>query len=143
MARNILVFNTITNTPSKVENFQGNTWGELKRHLSGYDKSMVAMIKENKTNLEHDGAELPVGIGKDSRGNPNGSDFTLFLMAGKVKSGNYDLTIIKSEILSEMTDIINEKFKMLDKLFEERINSLESSDEELENLAKEAQALQS
>lgn len=143
MARNILVFNTITNTPSKIENFQGNTWGELKQALSGYDKSMVAMIKENKTNLEHDGAELPVGIGKDSRGNANGSDFTLFLMAGKVKSGNTDLITLKAELISEINDIISEKFKLLDELFAEKVKSLDLSDSETEQLAKEAQSLQS
>jgi uncharacterized protein YfkK (UPF0435 family) len=144
MARKILVFDTTTNTPSTIENFQGNTWGELKAKLPRYDKSMVAMIKENKTNLEHDGAELPVGIGKNSRGEPNGADFTLFLMAGKVKSGNEnpDLLEIKAELIAEINEVIDEKFKELTDLFNENLTKMSKiSTSEVDALAEEARSL--
>lgn len=87
MALNIILFNTQINKLERLSDITATTWGELKGRIPNYDPNMKAMIKENKMTLENDGAILPIGIGKDSSGNSNGTDFTLFLTPTKVKSG--------------------------------------------------------
>lgn len=71
---------------------EGNftTWGELQAELAnkGVSTSSVkAIVKETQMAFESDSAALPVGIGKDIHGNPNGTDFTLFLNPIQTKSG--------------------------------------------------------
>jgi hypothetical protein len=119
MALNIILFNTQINKLEKLNNVVATTWGELKSKISNYDSNMKAMIKENKMTLENDGAILPIGIGKDSSGNSNGTDFTLFLTPTKVKSGNELLDYI---------DILTANLKEdLDSLLKEELDTYKNN----------------
>jgi hypothetical protein len=147
--RSILVFDTTINKATPYDNLPVSTWGELQGHLRGWNNSMIAMIKENKTNLEHKDAELPVGIGKDARGNSNGKDFTLFLLASKVKSGDdsqlteklEELKNLRLDIINDISNIINEKFNEIQELMEDVENTLDQELNEEDQLAREAAEL--
>lgn len=75
--RKVTVVSTRENVRKEI-NSDATTWGQLKTEIERQGVStgdMKAMIRENKNNLENDGASLPSG------------EFTLFLTPGKVKSG--------------------------------------------------------
>jgi hypothetical protein len=138
--RSFIVFDTTTNTPKEFTNLAVTTWGELKQHLPNYDSSrMKAMVKENKTDLSDDGALLPTGIGKNSKNESNGKDFTLFLLPTKVKSGNEitekNINKIKLELINNASLLINEKF---DELLVLEKSKFEISNSEVESLKQEA-----
>jgi hypothetical protein len=147
--RSILVFDTTTNKATPYDNLPVNTWGELQTHLRGWNSSMIAMIKENKTNLEHKDAELPVGIGKDARGNSNGKDFTLFLLASKVKSGDNspiaekleELKSIRLDIINDISTTINEKFDEIQELLEELEDNIDKELDEEGELSRQAEEI--
>ena len=138
----INIYNSVTGQGQSIE-VTGTTWGEVKSQIPGLRSDMRVMIKENKMDVTHDSAEMPVGIGKDSSGNSNGKDYTLFLMASKQKGAknsgdNNVLTHIKEDI----KNYVEAKFKYLEEKFmksEERA----LSDIEKEALKKEADRLSS
>lgn len=144
--RSIIVFDTTINKATPYDNLPVTTWGELQKHLRGWNSSMIAMIKENKTNLEHKDAELPVGIGKDARGNSNGKDFTLFLLASKVKSGDNspiaekleELKNLRLDIINDISTTINEKFNEIEDLIKDMEDTLDEELDENQQLASEA-----
>lgn len=147
--RSIIVFDTTINKATPYDNLPVTTWGELQTHLRGWNSSMIAMIKENKTNLEHKDAELPVGIGKDARGASNGKDFTLFLLASKVKSGDNspltekleELQSLRLDIINDISSTINEKFNEIEELIKEMEDTLDEELNEEEELAKQAKEI--
>lgn len=126
----IIVYSSITGS-TQVLTVTGTTWGEVKNQIPGLRSDMRVMIKETKMDVTHDGAEMPVGIGKNSSGNPNGKDYTLFLMASKQKGASLD------NIKEEIKAYIDQKFKELEESFdieeEKKLDELEK-----EALKKEA-----
>ena len=75
MSRKVTIFSTQTNE-SQVITTDVNTWGEVKDLATNVSTSgMKAVVRENRTTLESDGAQLPQG------------DATVFLYPTKVKSG--------------------------------------------------------
>tara|TARA_R110000868_G_scaffold72987_1_gene212002 strand:- start:348 stop:806 length:459 start_codon:yes stop_codon:yes gene_type:complete len=75
MSRKVTIFSTQTNE-SQVITTDVNTWGEIKDLATDVNTSgMKAVVRENRTTLESDGAQLPQG------------DATVFLYPTKVKSG--------------------------------------------------------
>jgi hypothetical protein len=142
---NIIVFNTTTHTPSVIS-VTGTTWGEIKSQIPGYFAGMKVMIKETKLNVDHDQAEMPVGIGKDGNGNPNGMDYTLFLMPSKQKGAINDnqreeIKDWAEEVKRDIESKVNELLECLDTVNAEistRLSALET-----QRLAEEAAKLNS
>jgi len=73
--RTIKIWN---NSIGKMETIQSNatTWKQLKEEIPSYQSGMTGIDRNTKNTFEHDDAVLPSG------------DFTMFLVATKVKSGN-------------------------------------------------------
>lgn len=140
---NIIVFDTTTHSATSVS-VTGTTWGEVKSQIPGFRSDMRVMIKETRMNVDNDGAEMPVGIGKDSSGNSNGKDYTLFLMPSKQKGAISTSTkdaiqaweALVIEDIREKTQHLINYFENMEKLTEARL-----SEEEVKKLAEEAKNL--
>ena len=80
MTKNVTVYNTLGNNQTSVQTM-ATTWGELQHDLSlrGVSFSgMTAVVGETQVTLESSQAQLP------------DSNFRLFLMPQKVKSGSFN-----------------------------------------------------
>lgn len=88
--RKFLVFSTKTNDLQTVET-QASTWGEFKQELIDaglyLPDSMTAFLKETSQDLVDGSISLPIGLGKDTEGNNNGTDGTIILNISKTKAG--------------------------------------------------------
>jgi hypothetical protein len=96
--RTIAVFSNTNGTREIIENSEFTTWGELKAHLQSkglYESNMQAVVKGLRVTLTLDAAQLPE------------TEFTLFLVPGKMKSGGRKP---KEDAISVLT---NKEFKKL------------------------------
>lgn len=80
MSRKVIIYNTIGDNAKEIMTTAG-TWGTLQNDMTRngiHFDGMKAVVGETQNTLESSEAALPEG------------EFSLFLMAGKVKSGNMD-----------------------------------------------------
>jgi len=97
MGRLVKIVSTRDKTVTRLEDFEGTTFADLKRAHSF--EGMAATVRETKVNLEHDDAQLPQ------------EDFTVFLSPTKVKSGANPTSMSDSQL--------SELFSDLEELFDE------------------------
>ena len=88
--RTVTVFNTVGSKKTIIET-EAQTWEELKHDLDAKEiahNGMRAIVGENQTTLESNGARLPLGL---TVGSELTNDFTLFLSPRKIKSGKKEV----------------------------------------------------
>ena len=130
MSQRIVVYKN-SNGQNKTYTDQGfKTWGELKQVLINdglWGSNLEAVIHEGRRSLKIDSAELPSG------------DFTLYLVAQKMKSGNDDqLSEVLANTVAEVVEILGDTEKQITSA----ISSINEKLERLKALKAEASAIE-
>lgn len=127
MERRILVYSNANGTKEIIENSSMTTWGELKAHLEGkglWGDGYEAIVKGPRTNLKLNDALLP------------DTEFTLFVVPGKMKSGGEMTKEEAKERISEIMDKAKAKIiKLIDK--NAGVDFFSGLDEEFNEISKE------
>jgi hypothetical protein len=125
MSKTIRIISSQSNSAMSITS-NASTWGELKSELSSRIDNindMKAIIKENRTTLEHSLGELPT------------TNFTLILSMKKIESGSdirysdTQLKELRTKLLNLFNDILNDNFDLnepTNQLTEEEIEELDS-----------------
>lgn len=85
--RSVIVASGASNRPVRINNFQGETWGDLKSHpdLAGLVSSNVeAVLREGNVTLNRTDAQLPQG------------DFTVYLVPTRNKAGASNIEAVRA-----------------------------------------------